>query len=223
MADPTTENRYQYADGDPANLVDPTGHGSLANAFLGTAVHSFLNRAFESFTATAALVPGLISIGLNPVPRYAAGPGISGSIQRWSNRYISSIAARYGSPGSTNSRRPDFVEVNTATAPFTGDLYELKAITRSTPNLSTSAMVAGLAFYYIQLLVSVPNVSWGLGTTWIPGLTIWPTFTSRWKPADSVLITIDGYSLLPGAIFYDVVGEDDEAELEAAAGAGWRL
>jgi hypothetical protein len=36
----------------------------------------------------------------------------------------------------------------------------------------------------------------------------------------SVLITVDDYSVIPGAIFYDVVGADDVAELAAAAASG---
>jgi RHS repeat-associated protein len=217
-ADPSDLHKYLYADGDPVDYVDPDGHAALTNALLGTAVHGFLNRAFEGFTA---VVPGFPAVGGAPGPRLPAGPGISGGIQRWSNRWISSIAAGNLSPGSINRLRPDFVEINTTTTPRSGDLYELKPL--STVDLATgvsASVVADLAFYYGALSYSVPTVSWSLGRSWIPGVTVWPTFTSPLKPPGDVLVTVDDYSVAPGAIFYDIVGAGDVAELAAAAAAG---
>jgi RHS repeat-associated protein len=211
-------NPYIYADDDAPNMDDPTGMGAVFNALLGTAVHSFLNRAFEGFTG---ITPGFPAIGGAPGARLPVGPGRSGSIQRWSNRWISSIGAGNLSPGSVNRLRPDFVEVNTATTPRSGDLYELKPISAVDLASGTSAsMAASLALYYGALRFSVPTVSWSLGTTWAPGVTAWPTFTSPLMPPGSTLVTIDNYSVMPGAIFYDIVGVDDVAELAAAAVSG---
>ncbi len=208
-------NPYIYADDDAPNMDDPTGMGAVFNALLGTAVHSFLNRAFEGFTGIA---PGFPNTGGAPGPRRLRGPGTLGIIDRWSNRWISSIARWYRSPGSINRLRPDFVEVSGNTA---GDLYELKPLSTFDALAGTSlVMAADLGFYYSALKVSVPTVSWSLGRTWAPGLTVWPTFTSPLKPPGSTLVTIDDYAEFPGAIFYDLVGADDVAEFAAAAASG---
>jgi RHS repeat-associated protein len=209
-------NPYIYADDDAPNMDDPTGMGAVFNALLGTAVHSFLNRAFEGFTPIA---PGFPSVGGAPGPRAPFGPVTLGVMDRWSNRWISSIAAGYGPRGSINRLRPDFVEVNSTTR--AGDLYELKPISAVDLATGTSAsMAASLALYYGALRFSVPTVSWSHGTTWAPGVTVWPTFTSPLMPPGSTLVTIDNYSMMPGAIFYDIVGVDDVAELAAAAASG---
>ncbi len=210
-------NPYIYADDDSPNMDDPSGLGAVINRFLGTAVHSFLNRAFEGFTG---VTPGFPNVGGPPGPRAPFGPTSVGLIDRFSNRRITTIARRYGS-SSINISRPDFVEVNRATAPFSGSLYEIKPLSTFDAALGTSlVMAADLAFYYAGLTVAVPKVSWSLGRTWAPGVTIWPTFTSPLKPPGSVLVTINAYSAFPGAIFYDVVGADDVAELAAAAVSG---
>ena len=212
------ENPYIYADDDAPNMDDPTGMGAITNLLFGTAVHSFLARAFESFT------PVVSGYGGTPGPRFPRGPGINGTIERWGNRQIRSIAAQYGSPGSLNILRPDFVEVNNPLGGAkTGDVYELKSLSLAEA-VNAPAMIAAigsqLATYMTALHVSVPNVSWSEGTTWIPGLTEWPTFKSPLLPPGSELVTWDNYSLLRGAIFYDVVSIDDAAELAGAAVAG---
>ncbi len=212
-------NPYIFADDDFPNMDDPSGLGSIVNALLGTAVHSFLNRAFEGFTGIA---PGFPNVGGAPGPRAPFGPvtnRLFPGIERFSNRRISTIARRYGIVGSTNLLRPDFVEVNRPAA--VGDLYELKPLSTFDALLGTSAlMVADLALYYSALTISVPTISWSLGRTWAPGLTVWPTFTSPLTPPGSKLVTIDDYAAFPGAIFYDIVGADDLGELAAAAVSG---
>jgi RHS repeat-associated protein len=214
------QNAYIYADDDAPNMDDPTGMGAITNALFGTAVHSFLARAFESFT------PVVSGYGGTPGPRLPVGTAIAGTIQRFGNRQIRSIAKFWGSPGSANVLRPDFVEINGIAVGGklgTGDLYELKSLS-VTEALSGPAMEAAigvsLGIYMKALNFSVPNITWSLGTTWIPGLTVWPTFTSPLLPPGSELVTWDNYAIAPGAIFYDVVSVDDAAELAGAAVAG---
>jgi hypothetical protein len=106
-------------------------------------------------------------------------------------------------------------------ASSSGSLYELKPISALDLASGTSALMAtDLAFYYGGLNVSVPKISWSLGRSWAPGLTVWPTFTSPLLPPGDTLVTISDYSVLPGAIFYDIVGVGDVAELAAAAVSG---
>ncbi len=187
-------NPYIYADDDASNMDDPTGMGAITNLLFGTAVHSFLARAFESFT------PVVSGIGGTPGPRLPVGTAIVGTTQRFGNRQIRSIARFWGSPGSLNILRPDFVEVNGIPIGGklgTGDLYELKSLSL-TEALNGPAMAAAiggaLGKYMTALNVSVPKVSWSLGTTWIPGLTEWPTFTSPLLPPGSELVTWDNYA-----------------------------
>lgn len=210
--DPLTLDKYLYAQSDPVDFFDPSGHSALANALFGTAVHSYLARAFEGFTLP----------GVPPLPRFPAGPNTRGTVDRWGNRQIRSMSLFYGPPGLRLPRiwplttRPDFVEVfNTFKS---GDIYELKSgsfddILDPIPLMAEA--VADLLFYRSMMTLFVPWRSWTFGTTWAPGVTVWPGVP--FLPPGDTLITFNLYSSAPGAIIYDVL---DPTELVNPAVAG---
>ena len=205
-------NLYVYAGADPVNLDDPTSNSSIATAIFGTRVHSYLARAFEGFTPVIAFTGG------NPPARLPSGrPAIRPPFERWGNRQIRSIA-RWYSGRSKSILRPDFVEVNTAKSPRTGDIYELKpGSIKALANIPANIAAAVQLGLYPRILSSVvPSVSWGLGSTWISGITVWhPPFL---MPGEA-LITFDLYSAAPGAIFYDVMDVSDAVDLAMVARA----
>ncbi len=210
-------NPYIYADDDAPDMDDPNGTSAISNALFGTAVHSFLARAFEGFT------PIIGGVGLNPGPRLPVNTAKSGALQRWGNRQIRSIALGVTGVGLPNipplTMRPDFAEWNRTAN--TGDLYELKSASLAellNPGFAAIA-TAQLGIYRGLLTLFVPTVSWNFGTTWAPGLTIWPTFRAGGMQPGSVLITFDDYAAAPGAIFYDVVDAGDAGEFAAVAAA----
>jgi RHS repeat-associated protein len=45
--DPHSLHKYVYVENNPINRIDPSGHGSLAAAQLGTAVHNYIAADFE--------------------------------------------------------------------------------------------------------------------------------------------------------------------------------
>ncbi len=210
-------NPYIYADDDAPNMDDPNGTSAISNALFGTAVHSFLARAFEGFT------PIIGGVGANPGPRLPLNTAVSGAFQRWGNRQIRSIALGVTGVGLPNipplTMRPDFAEWNRTAN--TGDLYELKSASLAellNPGFAAIA-AAQLGIYRGLLTLFVPTVSWSFGTTWASGLTIWPSFRAAGMQPGSVLITFDDYSAAPGAIFYDVVDAGDAGEFAAVAAA----
>jgi hypothetical protein len=103
----------------------------------------------------------------------------------------------------------------------TGDFYELKPISVGDGFFRTFAeMKSDLAFYAAQLRAGIPAIPFALGTTWLPGVTEWPTFTSKWAPPGWVLVTATAYGMMPGAIWYDFLGPDDAVEILAATKLG---
>jgi hypothetical protein len=166
VRDPESLNKYIYAENDPISNIDPSGASAITNALFGTAVHSFLARAFEGFTPVAG------GVGGNPGPRTAAGPGVSFPFKRWGNRQIRSIA--FGITGaavpavSPLTFRPDFVEYNSGTR--TGNLYELKSASLAELlNPAFAAIAAAQLWVYRGLLtLFVPQVGWSFGRTWAP-------------------------------------------------------
>ena len=192
------ENPYIYADDDAPNMDDPTGMGAITNLLFGTAVHSFLARAFESFT------PVVSGYGGTPGPRLPVGTAISG------HNSDDLEIAKYGASQDFGAVQDRLTFCDPILSKLTGsaiggklgtgDLYELKSLSL-TEALNGPAMAAAiggaLGKYMTALNVSVPNVSWSLGTTWIPGLTEWPTFTSPLLPPGSELVTWDNYAVTP--------------------------
>jgi hypothetical protein len=66
-----------------------------------------------------------------------------------------------------------------------------------------------------MMTLFIPSISWTFGTTWAPGLTVWPAVP--FLPPTDKLITFNLYSIAPGAIIYDVL---DPIDLMNAGVAG---
>ncbi len=211
--DPAGLNLYAYAYNDPIDFSDPSGH---VPRFLGTAVHSHLNRSFESYAA-----PGVSPPVRFPPPGTPVGP-----FRRWANRQIRTI--RLATMGVVTpwwlvvlKKRPDFAEVNSMTS--LGDVYELKrGLLINAVNITrflADTLIANLDLWANILLLNryVTAYRWGPGITWIPVLTPWPTFRSVWQPPGTTLVTYNWYSVEQGVIMYDFIPSPKVQQVVKAA------
>jgi RHS repeat-associated protein len=189
--DPQSLHKYLYAYHDPVNRIDPSGNIPVVGRWLGTRVHTFLQRQFE-----------------------AGAP-----LTRWGGREIRTIVGDitgiYPPRVAPNTRRPDLAEqVGTR-----GDIYEIKhADFFNAVHLLASLTLANSEVnnYYLPVIRPLlPLMVWGPGTSWNPGIVVWHQFPSPFPGL--VLTTFSDYLAYPGAIVYDFVPTPQAVLLTAAA------
>ena len=173
-------------------------------ARVGTYVHRFLSRQFES-----------------------QGP------YHYGNREVRTVVRSITGGGLVPPRvtpfrdRPDAVAVDVTPAAMTGSVYEIKHADISVTGRPSSFFNAALTAqaeaidYISQLRSLLPSITWGLGTTWEAnpasgGIKDWgpinaidPRIGGLTDPGDH-LVTFTSYGLVPGAVLWDSVSNNGE-------------
>jgi RHS repeat-associated protein len=208
--DPLSLHKYLYCYSNPLNQTDPTGYSAASE--VGTQVHSFLARKWESKDG-----------------RF--GPGLGGL--RWGNRQVRTILKDMVGTGWLPvwpyTIRPDLAEIDVLqplrTPASKGRLFEIKPGILSmaeSPDLLQVALrdaATQLSGYFV--LNASTHWIWERGGLATPNVfQSWPDFPA---PIGTSLVTLDVSKTVPGLVIYEFLPTREALEyvaLGSAVGAG---